>query len=162
MTPMSQQALQPYFQQLDLCMIKDRQGFFRRLRKLQKNNQKQDFDETLKKLAGDLDKSVAQAKLRLEQSPAPNFPEGFRAGYEIRGFKVGHARFPTGPEEAKQIAELHNRVACLLAEFGFAEAAEVCAACNDTSENATGIGRISRADIERIVEEAVAKFRQHP
>ena len=25
---------------------------------------------------------------------APNFPEGFRAGYELRGFKVGHARFP--------------------------------------------------------------------
>jgi dihydrodipicolinate synthase/N-acetylneuraminate lyase len=92
---------------------------------------------------------------------APNFPEGFRAGYEIRGFNVGPARFPTGPEEDKQIAEMHNRVACLLAEFGFAEAAEACAASNHTSEITTGVSKISPSDIERIVEETVAKFRQH-
>jgi len=97
-----------------------------------------------------------------EMITAPNFPEGFRAGYEIRGFNVGHARFPIGPEEKKQIAEMHNRVACLLAEFGFAEAAEACAACNHTSEITTEFGKISPTDIERIVKEAVGKFRQHP
>ena len=91
---------------------------------------------------------------------APNFPEGFRAGYEIRGFNVGHARFPTSPEEDTKIAEMHNRVACLLAEFGFAEAAKACAASNSTSESVTGVNTISQADIERIVEEAVARFRQ--
>ena len=72
---MSQQALQPYFQQLDLCMIKDRQGFFRQLRNLQKNDKKQDFEATLKKLSDNLEKSVAQAKLRQQQSPALSFPE---------------------------------------------------------------------------------------
>ena len=72
---MSQSALQPYFQQLELCILKDRQGFFRRLRKLQKNEKKQDFEATLKKLSDNLEKSVAQAKLRQQQSPALSFPE---------------------------------------------------------------------------------------
>ncbi|MCK5263535.1 MAG: DEAD/DEAH box helicase, partial [Gammaproteobacteria bacterium] len=56
-------------------MLKDRQGFFRRLRKLQKNDKKQNFDESLKSLAADLERSIEKAKLRQQQSPAPNFPE---------------------------------------------------------------------------------------
>lgn len=55
---------------------------------------------------------------------APNFPEGFRTGYEIRGFHVGHARFPTSADEDIKIAELHDRVADLLAEFGYKEEAK--------------------------------------
>lgn len=56
-------------------MLRDRQGFFRRLRKLQKNSKSSGFDESLKKLTDDLEKSVKQAKLRQQQSPALNFPE---------------------------------------------------------------------------------------
>ena len=72
---MSQQDLQPYFQQLDLCMIKDRQGFFRQLRKLQKNDKKQDFEAILKRLTDNIEKSLSQDKLRQQQSPAIIFPE---------------------------------------------------------------------------------------
>lgn len=72
---MTQPDLQPYFQQLELCMLKQRQGFFRRLHKLQKNNKDKDFDASLKKLGDDLEKSVAQAKLRQQQSPVLSFPE---------------------------------------------------------------------------------------
>ncbi|MFC1589713.1 ATP-dependent RNA helicase HrpA [Pseudomonadota bacterium] len=72
---MSQQALQPYFQLLDLCMLKDRQGFYRRLLKLQKNAKKADFEKNLKQLADELEKSVERAKLRLQQSPALHYPE---------------------------------------------------------------------------------------
>ena len=72
---MSQPALQSCFQQLDLCLLKDRQRFFRRLRKLQKNSKSQDFDQSLKKLTDDLDKSIEQAKLRQQQSPALSFPD---------------------------------------------------------------------------------------
>ncbi|MDH5611678.1 MAG: ATP-dependent RNA helicase HrpA [Gammaproteobacteria bacterium] len=72
---MTTPALQTYFQQLDCCILKDRQGFYRRLRQLQKNGDKQGFDKALKKLADDLERSVEQARLRQQQSPALSFPE---------------------------------------------------------------------------------------
>jgi len=56
-------------------MLKDRQGFFRRLRKLQKNGKRQGFDESLKKLADDLEQSTERARVRQQQAPALNFPE---------------------------------------------------------------------------------------
>jgi 4-hydroxy-tetrahydrodipicolinate synthase len=57
---------------------------------------------------------------------APNFPEGFRAGYELRGFKAGHARFPISEHEAGLLADLRGKLACVLADCGFAEAAGEC------------------------------------
>ncbi|MEN8661520.1 MAG: dihydrodipicolinate synthase family protein [Lentimonas sp.] len=57
---------------------------------------------------------------------APNFPSGFRAGYEMRGFSIGPARYPLSSAEADQMQEVRNHVACLLAECGFAEAAASC------------------------------------
>ena len=57
---------------------------------------------------------------------APNFPEGFRAGYELRGFHAGHARFPLSPAEAGTIAEMRSKLACILADCGFAEATGEC------------------------------------
>jgi 2-dehydro-3-deoxy-D-pentonate aldolase len=50
---------------------------------------------------------------------APNFPEGFRSGYELRGFKAGHARFPLSPAEQGLIAEMRSKLACVLADCGF-------------------------------------------
>lgn len=89
---------------------------------------------------------------------APNFPEGFRLGYEIRGFNVGHARFPTSLEEDMKIEEVQHRVSCLLAEFGFADAASVCAIDSPSSRKEGGANAFSEADIKRSVEEVVAKF----
>jgi dihydrodipicolinate synthase/N-acetylneuraminate lyase len=57
---------------------------------------------------------------------APNFPEGFRAGYELRGFTAGHARFPLSAGEEATIETMRGRLACLLADAGFAEAAGAC------------------------------------
>ncbi len=57
---------------------------------------------------------------------APNFPEGFRSGYELRGFKAGHARFPMSQGEEQLIAAMRSRLACSLAESGFSEAAAEC------------------------------------
>jgi 2-dehydro-3-deoxy-D-pentonate aldolase len=57
---------------------------------------------------------------------APNFPEGFRAGYELRGFRPGRARFPLSPAEVVSMADIRSRLACVLAECGFAEAAGGC------------------------------------
>ena len=57
---------------------------------------------------------------------APNFPEGFRTGYELRGFKAGHARFPLSAGEEDLIATMRGKLACALADCGFAEAAAEC------------------------------------
>lgn len=57
---------------------------------------------------------------------APNFPEGFRTGYELRGFKAGNARFPLSPAEQEIIAEMRSKLACVLAGYGFEEAASEC------------------------------------
>jgi len=52
---------------------------------------------------------------------APNFPEGFRAGYELRGFKVGHARFPISAAEINSVETMRGHLAKLLVEAGVAE-----------------------------------------
>lgn len=57
---------------------------------------------------------------------APNFPEGFRAGYELRGFHAGRARFPLSGAEHASIAEMRSKLACILADAGFPEAAGEC------------------------------------
>lgn len=57
---------------------------------------------------------------------APNFPEGFRAGYQLRGFDTGNARFPLSEDERKLMGDIRSRIACVLAECGFSEAAHAC------------------------------------
>lgn len=57
---------------------------------------------------------------------APNFPEGFRVGYELRGFTPGKARFPLSRAERELMAGIRSRIACVLAECGFPEAAHAC------------------------------------
>ncbi len=58
---------------------------------------------------------------------APNFPEGFRTGYELRGFRAGHARFPLSPAEEDLITAMRSKLACVLTDCGFREAAGECA-----------------------------------
>jgi len=57
---------------------------------------------------------------------APNFPEGFRLGYQLRGFDTGSARFPLSKEEQTRMEDIRSRIACVLAECGFQEAAHAC------------------------------------
>lgn len=53
---------------------------------------------------------------------APSLLEGFRAGYEARGFHPGSARFPMSHEEQVAMKSVRSRVACVLAECGFSGA----------------------------------------
>ncbi len=57
---------------------------------------------------------------------AGNFPEGFRAGAALRGFQPGPSRQPASEREKQFLGEMQARMACLLAECGFAEAAAQC------------------------------------
>lgn len=80
---------------------------------------------------------------------APNFPEGFRLGYQLRGFETGRARFPLSQEEIEQMKSLHGRIACVLAECGFPEAASACRPGNDAPAS------LSRIDVEAIVRDVI-------
>ncbi len=84
---------------------------------------------------------------------APNFPEGFRAGYQLRGFDTGRARFPLAPAELELMDVVRSRIACVLTECGFPEAAKHC-----TVHSAEGDPKFSdawRARVESIVRDVV-------
>jgi len=85
---------------------------------------------------------------------APNFPEGFRQGYELRGFNAGHARFPLSDHEADLIAEMRGRLACVLADCGFAEAAGECQRLQCAATRIPA----NRVDIENLVREVMGKM----
>lgn len=81
---------------------------------------------------------------------APNFPEGFRAGYEMRGFRPGRARFPLSAGELEIMADIRARIACVLTECGFSEAARACQNTADVPDSDL------RATVEAIVRSVVA------
>ena len=55
-----------------------------------------------------------------------NFPEGFRAGMSLRGFNLGSTRQLLSPKEQCDLEEIRSKIACLLADCGFQEAAGAC------------------------------------
>ncbi|MCP5517345.1 MAG: dihydrodipicolinate synthase family protein [Verrucomicrobiales bacterium] len=55
-----------------------------------------------------------------------NFPEGFRAGLSLRGFRLGTSRQLLSPRENSDLEAIRGRIACLLADCGYAEAAAAC------------------------------------
>lgn len=57
---------------------------------------------------------------------AGNFPEGFRAGVNLRGFQTGQGPQPMSPFEQPHFEAIRAKLACLLTECGFSEAAQDC------------------------------------
>lgn len=57
---------------------------------------------------------------------AGNFPEGFRTAVSLRGFNPGPPRFPLSDTELASLEEAKGKLACLLGEHGYAEAAREC------------------------------------
>ena len=57
---------------------------------------------------------------------AGNFPEGFREGVNLRGFHTGRGPQPMSPYEMEQFNAICTKLACLLKECGFTEAAASC------------------------------------
>jgi 4-hydroxy-tetrahydrodipicolinate synthase len=49
------------------------------------------------------------------------FPEGFRAAVELRGFRMGTGRQPLSPGQRTDLATLSKTLQCLLAEQGFTD-----------------------------------------
>ena len=57
---------------------------------------------------------------------AGNFPEGFREGVNLRGFNTGRGPQPMSPHEMEHFNAIRTKLACLLKECGFTEAADSC------------------------------------
>lgn len=49
------------------------------------------------------------------------FPEGFRAAVELRGFQMGRGRQPMSPEQRTDLGTLSRSLQCMLSEHGFAD-----------------------------------------
>jgi 4-hydroxy-tetrahydrodipicolinate synthase len=56
-----------------------------------------------------------------------DFPEGFRAAVELRGFAMGRSRQPLSPSQQINREKLQALLRCILADFGYVAApAEGC------------------------------------
>jgi dihydrodipicolinate synthase/N-acetylneuraminate lyase len=51
-----------------------------------------------------------------------DFPEGFRAAVELRGFAMGRSRQPLSPTQQINREKLQGLLRCILADFGYVEA----------------------------------------
>jgi 4-hydroxy-tetrahydrodipicolinate synthase len=51
-----------------------------------------------------------------------DFPEGFRAAVELRGFALGHSRQPLSQTQQVDRDKLQRLLRCILSDFGFVEA----------------------------------------
>jgi dihydrodipicolinate synthase/N-acetylneuraminate lyase len=97
-----------------------------------------------------------------------NFPEGFRAGMSLRGFKLGASRQLLSPREQSDLEDIRSKIACILAECGFAEAASECqpaghgrealAATNSAAPDVSSEGPVM--DAETITREVMRRLQR--
>ncbi len=75
--------------------------------------------------SGQLDQAMALQYRLLELFDAmlysADFPEGFRAAVELRGFQMGPSRQPLSPIQQIDREKLQRLLRCILADFGYVE-----------------------------------------
>ena len=79
------------------------------------------------------------------------FPEGFRAAVNLRGFNMGHGRQPLSTEQRTDITALSNELQCMLAAHGFTD--QPIGGC-PIDANAGG----GEAEVSAIVQQVVAEL----
>lgn len=89
-----------------------------------------------------------------------NFPEGFRAGMSLRGFDLGTTRQLLSPREKSDLEGIRSRIACLLAECGFKEAAHACNAHAVDGRGGPASTPEGALDANEIAREVVRLLRQ--
>jgi 2-dehydro-3-deoxy-D-pentonate aldolase len=91
-----------------------------------------------------------------------NFPEGFRTGMSLRGFNLGTTRQLLSPREQSDLEDIRGKIACLLADCGFQEAAGACrrSAEKPAPQNVGQPGTASELNLEvnRLVHEIMARL----
>ena len=81
------------------------------------------------------------------------FPEGFRAAVNLRGFNMGVGRQPLSPEQKTDIATLSKTLQCLLSEQGFTD--QPVGGCPVSKSPP-----VDRSEIESIVQNVLAELKQ--
>ena len=85
-----------------------------------------------------------------------NFPDGFRAGMTLRGFALGSGRQLLSPKEQLGMEDIRSKIACILADCGFEEAAH---ACRRPSGAPADPGAAKAIDVDGIVQEIMKQLR---
>lgn len=80
------------------------------------------------------------------------FPDGFRAATELRGFKMGTGRQPLSPEQQTDLSTLSNSLQCMLSANGFTD--QPVGGCAPMGAD------IDRSEVDRITQEVVSQLRQ--
>jgi len=81
-----------------------------------------------------------------------DFPEGFRAGVELRGFAMGRSRQPMSEGQRIDRASLSRVLQCILADFGLVQAPpEGCP---------TRTGSVEQERVAQITKKVVHELRQ--
>ena len=94
-----------------------------------------------------------------------NFPEGFRVGMSLRGFALGTTRQLLSPKEQSDLEDIRAKVACILADCGFEEAAHACRRQAGVAgpplrrDEAAVPGSGGGIDVDGIVQEVMKQFR---
>jgi 4-hydroxy-tetrahydrodipicolinate synthase len=84
-----------------------------------------------------------------------DFPEGFRAAVELRGFHFGRGRQPMSETQQIDRAALQKVLHCILADFGYVDApAEGCAARSGNLDQ-DRVAQITRSVIRQLREKGV-------
>jgi len=81
-----------------------------------------------------------------------DFPEGFRAAVELRGFNLGQSRQPLSESQQVDRAALKRVLKCILADFGYIKSLE--AACPPRS------GNIDRDKVNHLTAEVLRELRK--
>lgn len=82
------------------------------------------------------------------------FPDGFRAAVDLRGFNMGRGRQPLSPEQKTDLESLSRELQCHLATHGFTD--EPIGGCPITPT----ADEPSREDLTRIVSTVVSELKQ--
>lgn len=78
------------------------------------------------------------------------FPEGFRAAVELRGFRMGTGRQPLSPEQQTNLAALSKSLQCLLSSHGFV----------DQPVGGCPVGDGPKNDLSSIVQNVVSELKK--
>ena len=86
------------------------------------------------------------------------FPDGFRAAVDLRGFHMGRGRQPLSEEQQTDLATLSRTLQCLLATHGFTD--EPVGGCPAGAGAGQGSGEVDLAEVGQIVENVLAELKR--
>jgi len=84
-----------------------------------------------------------------------DFPEGFRAGVELRGFDFGRSRQPLSPSQQVDRSGLQRVLQCILADFGYVQSPAESCPTRSGNMNTDRIDQITQAVLHNLRQQGV-------